>query len=194
MNKIILVDCDGVLLDWKYSFHRFLLRHGYISNDIEIDPTCYNISSQYKIGDVSRLTRLFNESAFMYSLPPLRDAVKYVKKMFAEHGYQFHVITSQTNLPQAQQLRIKNLENTFGKEVFHGFTFLDCGGDKELVLQEWAQEGDYYWIEDKIENAMCGLDVGLQPILMRHDYNEISDKQIPGFWSWKEIYEHITHL
>ena len=194
MNKIILVDCDGVLLDWESTFHSFLLRHNYVRKDTEIDYTKYYISERYKVKNAGRLTRLFNESAHMSCLSPLRDSVKYVRKLFEEYGYQFHVITSQTNLYPAQQLRIKNLQNAFGKEVFHGFTFLDCGGDKELVLQEWAREGDYMWIEDKMDNALRGLDAGLQPLLMRHSYHKISHPHVPMFWSWKEIYEHITHL
>ena len=35
-NKIILVDCDGVLLDWEHSFKLWMKEKGYeVKNDVE---------------------------------------------------------------------------------------------------------------------------------------------------------------
>ena len=28
-DKLILVDCDGVLLDWKYAFYKYMNENGY---------------------------------------------------------------------------------------------------------------------------------------------------------------------
>ncbi len=28
-NKVILTDCDGVILDWLYAFDQWMARHGY---------------------------------------------------------------------------------------------------------------------------------------------------------------------
>jgi len=192
--NIILIDCDGVLFDWESSFHRFMLRYGYVGE--QYDETKYNMSERYGLHrDFSdRLVKHFNESAFMSSLSPLRDSVKYIRKLHDEHGYTFHCITSQSNLYQAQQLRIQNLEKTFGKDVFDGFTILNTGDDKDKALESWKDSG-LFWIEDKLENALVGKNLGLNPILVRHNYTdiiEVAEAEIPCYWRWSLIYNYIT--
>ena len=99
-NKVILVDCDGVLLDWEYSFDQWMKRHGY---EIAVDGP-YQMKEKYGMPekDIKRLIRMFNESATIRNLPPLRDAIKYVKKLHEEHGYIFHCVTSLSNDQYAQ--------------------------------------------------------------------------------------------
>ena len=86
-DKVILVDCDGVLLDWEYSFDYWMKRHGYVKTGVcEYDMSiCYDMPRD----EIKRLIRMFNESAAIRKLPPLRDAMKYVKKLHEEHGYIF---------------------------------------------------------------------------------------------------------
>jgi len=189
-EKVILTDCDGVLLDWAYSFDRWMNRFGYRIQDDE----AYDIRERYDLGmaDKQRLVRMFNESATIRKLPPLRDAIKYVKKLHEEHGYVFHVITSQTNDEYAQHLRIKNLCELFGPSVFEKYVFLDTGADKNDALTEYA--GTYcYWLEDKIQNAYVGQSFGLESLLMDHPFNKwapnLEDRRVKN---WKEIYERIT--
>jgi hypothetical protein len=56
----------------------------------------YDIGERYGISrDQGRkLIKIFNESAAIGFLPPLRDAMFYVKRLHEEHGYVFHCITS----------------------------------------------------------------------------------------------------
>ena len=97
-DKIILTDCDGVLLDWEFHFYRWLEKTAGISNE-------YNVGKAVGISqkEGSRYVNLFNRSEEMKRLSPLRDAIKYVRKLHEEHGYIFHVITSQTNCKLAQE-------------------------------------------------------------------------------------------
>lgn len=189
-NKVILVDCDGVLLDWEYSFDQWMKRHGY---DIAVDGP-YQMKEKYGMPekDIKRLIRMFNESATIRKLPPLRDAIKYVKKLHEEHGYIFHCVTSLSNDQYAQHLRTKNLIEMFGPSVFEKYTYLDTGADKDEALAEY-KDTQCYWVEDKIKNAEVGYDLGLKSILVEHTHNkDYSNNNIPVLKNWKEIYNSIV--
>jgi FMN phosphatase YigB (HAD superfamily) len=192
-DKVILTDADGVLFDWGYAFDQWMKRHGY---SIEGEPDHYKISVRYGLQnkESKRLIRMFNESANIRKLPPHKDAIKYVKHLHEEHGYVFHVITSQTDDQYAQHLRIKNLRETFGDTVFEKYVILDCGADKDDALAQYADTG-CWWIEDKPENAEVGHRVGLQSILMAHSHNKDFDHpQIPRVNNWKEVYNKIVGI
>lgn len=188
-DKVILTDVDGVLFDWGYAFHQWMLRHGYEFN--AGTESEYNISKRYKTRNAKRNIRMFNESAQIRKLPPFRDAIKYVKKLHQDHGYVFHAITSLSTDAYSQHLRTKNLREMFGNSVFEKYIYLDTGADKDEVLEQYRDTGAY-WIEDKPENVDAGINLGLNGILMAHDHNQdyIGDALYAN--NWKEIYEKIT--
>lgn len=188
-NKIILTDADGVLLDWEYAFDVYMQQHGFN----KIDALKYNIGKRYGIDNEQgkKLIKIFNESAHIGFLPPLRDAMYYVKRLHEEHGYVFHCITSLTTDENAQELRRMNLRKLFGKTAFEKFIFLDTGADKDAALEPYRNTG-YWWIEDKIVNCQVGTSLGLNSLLMEHGHNmEYEDPGIPRVRNWKEIYEKI---
>lgn len=192
-EKVILVDCDGVLLDWEYAFDQWMMRHGYEVK--QENEHMYKMHLKYDIDkhEAKKMIRIFNESAWIRKLPPLRDAIKYVKKLHQDHGYVFHAITSLSNDQYAQHLRTKNLIELFGPTVFEKYTYLDTGADKDEALEEY-RDTDCYWVEDKPENANLGDTVGLDAILMNHHHN-VDDELTDGVTrvnNWKEIYEIIT--
>lgn len=189
-EKVILVDCDGVLLDWMYSFDAWMTKRGYkmIADDQ------YDIEVAYGI-DKSKAKELihhFNESAAIGFLTPFRDAIKYVKKLHEEHGYVFHCITSLSENDYAYNLRWFNLATLFGEGVFEQLICLDTGADKTAALTKYKDSG-CFWVEDKPENAVIGHELGLCSVLMMHGHNsEFTHPDIPEVKSWKEIYEMIV--
>lgn len=187
-EKVILTDCDGVLLNWEYAFKIWMKRHGYEeSNSLEYDiAKRYGLELQFK----KHMVRMFNESAIIGFLPPLRDAIQYVKKLHEEHGYVFHMITSLSLDQAAQSLRIENTRKLFGETAFERFVFLDTGGDKDEALAEY-KDSNYIWVEDKIENARLGLEMGLDSVLMEHGHN-MNETGLPIMKNWKEIYEYAV--
>lgn len=189
-DKVILTDCDGVLLDWGYSFDQWMARHGYKAK--EGFEANYAMAKKYGLEqkEAKRLIRIFNESAAVRKIPPLRDAIKYVKKLHEEHGYVFHCITSMTTDQYAQHLRVKNLTEVFGPSVFEKYIFLDCGADKDEELYKYNLAG-CWWIEDKIANAEAGQKVGLEPLLMIHDHNRDYDGDIEKVYCWRDIYNRV---
>ena len=120
-EKVIVTDCDGVLLDWNYAFDVWMARHGY--KIYEHDNYSVHIKYNLEEKDAKRLVLMFNESAWVRRLPPLRDAIKYVRKLHNDHGYVFHVITSMTDDEYAQHLRTKNLRELFGETIFERYVY-----------------------------------------------------------------------
>ena len=187
-DKLILTDCDGVLLDWEYHFYKWLKEtEGYE----RLGPE-YNIGKAIGVAQKTgaKFVNLFNRSEYMKTLSPMRDAIKYVRKLHEEHGYIFHVITSQTNCRLAQEYRKENLRNVFG-DVFDGFTILNTGEDKAEALKKW--EGtECFWIEDKAANIKMGNDVGLRGILIDHNWNRTCTYECERARKWKDVYNIIT--
>ena len=188
-NKVILTDCDGVILDWVYAFDQWMARHGYVV----VEPSQYQMELKYDMErvDAKRLVRMFNESAAIRKLPPLRDAIKYIRKLHEEHGYIFHAITSLSKDQYACHLRTKNLRELFGDTAFEKYVYLDTGADKDDELVKYQGTG-CWWIEDKPENADCGLRFGLNSVLINHNFNQNYTGNAPTVQNWKEIYNLIT--
>lgn len=188
-DKLILVDVDGVLLDWIHHFDLWMESHGHPL----IDNNQYKVSLRYDITDVSYAKSMiarFNESANIGFLSPYRNAVKYVRKLHEEFGYVFHAITSQSSNPYAQKLRISNLEAIFGKDVFDQFTILGCGADKDNALAPY-KNSKCYWVEDKPANADLGIELGLYTFLMSHPHNVDYSGNAIRVHCWQDIYNHI---
>jgi len=192
VKKIILTDVDGVLLDWEFAFDIYLQQHGFCK--VEGGNLKYDIGKRYGIDREQgrRLIKIFNESAHIGFLPPLRDAMYYVKRLHEEHGCVFHAITSLSHDENACELRRMNLRKLFGKTAFDRFVFLDTGADKDAVLEDYRDSG-LWWIEDKIDNCRAGQSVGLRPLLMEHGHNmQFEDPEIPRVRNWREIYDIIV--
>lgn len=190
-EKVILTDCDGVLVDWLYGFKEFMAERGYT----EQDPTGYAIWKRY--GFINKeasegLVREFNNSAAMAYLTPNLDAVKYVKKLHEECGYVFRVITSLSLNKYAYKARLKNLHDLFGENVIDELVCLDTGADKDEALKPYKDSG-CVWVEDKYKNAQLGLDMGLDAFLidLPHNRQFDFDNRVTG---WEDIYYALAGL
>ena len=192
-NNLILVDVDGVLCNWEYAFDCWMQEHGH--HKLDGSQFEYNIGKRYGITkeDGKRLIKIFNESAAIGFLPPLRDAIHYVKKLHEEHGYVFHAITSLSLDKNAQKLRKMNLEKLFGETVFEEIICLDTGADKDEALEPYRDSG-LWFIEDKITNAETAERMGIRGIIMEHGHNLHYTGPIPMVKNWKEIYNIMVGL
>ena len=191
MSTVILTDVDGVLLNWEYAFDTWMQTHGH--SRVEGGQFKYNIGKRYNISDDQgrQLIKYFNESAAIGFLPPLRDAMHYVKKLHEEHGFVFHAITSLSLDKNAIHLREMNLKKLFGDTVFEKIVCLDTGADKDDALLPYKDSG-LFWIEDKIVNCELGTRLGLKSLLMEHGHNmDFEHKEIPRVKNWREVYDII---
>lgn len=191
-DSVILVDADGVLLNWEYAFAVWMETHGF--KKVPGGDLNYDIGKRYGIDrdQGKKLIKMFNESAAIGFLPPLRDAMYYVKRLHEEFGYVFHCITSLSLDPNAQKLREMNLAKLFGETVFEKVICLDTGADKDEALAHYKDTG-CWWVEDKYKNAELGYTLGLNCLLMEHGHNmHYYHDNIPIVKNWKEVFERIT--
>ena len=191
-ESIILVDADGVLLAWEYAFEIWMSQHGF--EQLPGGELNYDMSVRYGISrlQIVKLIKMFNESAAIGFLPPLRDAMYYVEKLHKEHGYTFHCITSVSLDPNTIKLREMNLHKLFGETAFPKIICLDTGAPKDSALFQYRDTG-CFWIEDKTENAELGAELGLNSLLMEHGHN--LHHYHPGVRTvknWAEVYSIIT--
>lgn len=187
MEKLILSDCDGVLLDWGAGFAEWMKLQG----REEVRQDVYGIDHRYAIerAESKALVRQFNESAAIGFLKPFRDAAYYVRRLYEEHGYRIRVISSLSLDPWAGRLREQNLRAIFG-DAIESVICLDCGADKDEALAAYQNSG-LFWIEDKPENAEVGEALGLRSILMEHEHNE-DEIGFEFAVNWKEIYQIVA--
>ena len=191
-NKIILTDVDGVVLDWEEGFSVWMEHHGH--QKVDGYQFMYSIGDRYGMSanNGHKLVKVFNESAAIGFLPPLRDAQYFVKKLSEQHGYKFIAITSLSLDPYAKELRTRNLNKLFG-DAFIDVVCLNTGADKDEILAEYgAKYTDSYWIEDKPENVQAGINAGLKGILVEHGHN-MADPKGTVVKNWEEIYNIITN-
>ena len=192
-KNTILTDCDGVLLNWEFAFTMWMDAQGYTSDGD--NGMQYDMCERYGITrkESKSLVKQFNASAAMGFLPPLRDAMHYVKKLHEEMGFTFHMITSLSLDEHACRLRRMNTEKLFGETAFTDYTFLDTGADKDDALYKYIDTG-MLWIEDKVENANLGASLGLETLLIEHGHNMNRDlhENVTVVKNWKEIYEYLN--
>jgi len=191
-ESVILVDADGVLLNWEYAFNIWMQQHGF-----EMLPggeLNYDIGQRFGISREQgrKLISMFNESAAIGFLPPLRDAMHYVKRLHEVHGYVFHCITSVSTDPNVQRLREMNLHKLFGDTVFQRIVCLATGADKDEALYPYRDTG-CWWIEDKPANAVLGAELGLNSVLMEHGHNmNHFHEHVRTVKNWEQAYNLIT--
>ena len=191
-KKIILTDCDGVLLSWEWAFKIWMTSHGYEFN--EEGKKSYYLIHHYNdttTSEILQRVKEFNESAAIGFLPAFRDATYYVTKLYNEHGYQFRIISSLGTNQDAIKLREMNLRKLFG-DAIEQVTCIATNESKNKELDIYKNSG-LYWIEDKDSNAAYGADIGLRSLLMGHSYNQGFDH--PGVIrvkNWEDIYNLIT--
>jgi hypothetical protein len=190
MNKIILTDADGVLLDWEWAFRVWMTEHGYQFE--ESGKTEYGLHHHFKgitKEEIKKLVKTFNESAAIGFLPAFRDSAFYVKRLHEEHGFQFRVITSLSLDKNAGKLREMNLRKIFGNAI-ESVICLDTGADKDDALEPY-RNSSMWWIEDKPENADVGHNIGLCSVLIEHGHNMHHRCNYPIVKNWKEIYSLV---
>jgi FMN phosphatase YigB (HAD superfamily) len=193
-NKIILTDCDGVLLDWASSFNEFMAEKGH--PQIPGTDSEYSLMLRHNISssESHKYIMEFNESSRIAELSAFADSVKYVNKL-VEKGFRFIAVTSISDAPIAKHYRTQNLLKLFG-DVFDEINCIEMGASKANILMNWEASG-YFWIEDHMRQAEAGHEAGLKTVLIDHPYNSHYKTDLFPTVShttpWEEIYSTVCN-
>lgn len=191
-KRIILTDCDGVLLKWNEGFNTFMAKKGL--------PQLPNTESEYSIAirhDISineahEFIKEFNESTRISDLSPFADSIEYVSKL-VNKGFRFIIVTSISDSPESKFYRTQNVIDLFG-DIFDEINCIEMGANKAHILKRWEGSG-YFWIEDHMRQAEAGYEAGLKTVLINHPYNTHYKTDLFPTVSydrpWKEIYDMV---
>ena len=187
-----MTDVDDCLFAWNDAFMEFANKF-YPQYEPVIDAMAHwkiwdkftNVSEEQS----EAMLLHFNTSAKQAFMPPKWDSVEYVNKLIDE-GWRFIAITSVSDDPDVYKLREMCLDTLFpgGCIELH---CLPLHGEKKEYLKQWKGK-PYYWIEDKLKNAIAGHELGFKTILMDHPYNQNAPEGITRVNSWQQIYSILT--
>jgi hypothetical protein len=188
MNKIILTDVDGVLVNWNSSFENFMKNLGFeLKNN-----SCYLLSDRFGIKEeqIKELYNEFQNGTRIKHLEPIFDAPLYVKKIFKEFGYRLVCVTHIGSSPSICDNRVNNLLGIYGNAI-QDVICLDRSISKKETLNKYFLK-DRIWVEDYIPNAIIGDSMGLKTFLLNYEYNQYEIPQtIRRVDGWSEIYKYI---
>lgn len=215
-EKIILTDCDGVILDFESAIKGYLSMFGYPSD--VVDESLYDMGNRYGLYDsgmtreeVKQLFNSFSNDDFeMSSMSSYLDAEEYLPKLNREMGYSFWAITAIGTSFDTQTGRCINLRQLFGdlfvkdpsntnissmengRVTFVEPSFTTTPTDKRSVLEKFANKyPGAIWVEDAAHNADIGHELGFRTFLIKHDYNNSYNGPCTVVNNWKEIHNII---
>jgi FMN phosphatase YigB (HAD superfamily) len=194
IEKLILTDVDGVVLDWEKHFHEYMHSHGHW-RDPEVPERYWKELDYPRISEeeARQMVLHYNTSAWMMDVPPFRDALSGVARL-RENGFQLHAITAMGNDPYSYKAREYNLKNLFGRGVFHlTCTDMNNPDSKRPMLESYENTG-LPWIEDKPFNANMGAELGLNTFLIDHPHNAeaVLHDSVKRVNSWAEICDALV--
>lgn len=184
LNRTILLDCDGVLLNWADSFVTWMSGKGYKTYDEHYGD--YGLHKWFNMSEdeIHKFVAEFNSSSQIGFLPQIMDASEALN-ILKEDGYRFKVITSMSDNCYSQQLRTANLINIFGY-IFDEIVYLPLRACKKEELQRqknmFGPHVATIWIDDHIYNAEVGLELGFETIVFGQLHNRKWDGNRASDW------------
>ena len=169
----VILDCDGVLLDWETGFRKWVLRHRPTTAFASKYPSDWDLS--HWIGctpdESMALIKEFNQSAYFGSLGPMPGAARTLYEL-ERLGHPLFVVTSCSSDPAVRLRRERNFSVIFAAQ-FQRVICLDLGVSKLETLRAFRMiYGECIWVEDNLKNALDGFTAGHRSFFLRRPHNE----------------------
>jgi uncharacterized HAD superfamily protein len=192
-NKTILLDIDDTVLDWSEGFKMFAERK--LNKKLLGRQTNYDMEKWLGIDkkEIIKMVKDFNDNSTEFSLlKPIAKSEIYLP-LIKKKGYELIAITSCSDKETSIIRRKQNIINVFG-DIFSNVHCISLSSSKKGHLQNYEPT---LWIEDKVENAQLGLELGFKSIIIEQPHNiNQKDKNPQIIWvkDWTEIYSMIQFV
>jgi uncharacterized HAD superfamily protein len=165
----VLLDCDGVLLDWELGLKRWLEHaHPHLSQPTYYDENSFELSLRYNISPAegNQMVWDFHNHMEFTKLEPLAGSQQAIADLNQTHALV--VITACGQDPTIARYRRENLKNCFG-DVFEEIICVNHSIDKAFWLNQYPPS---YWVEDHQKNANMGVEFAHKSFLISAPYNK----------------------
>lgn len=184
--SFILTDLDNTVFDFSPHFESWARRQGHTIKEGVLGVT-YDFQSMfdYQIDDVKLLNEFFDCHSTMSSFAALPDTIEPMRRLHAR-GYEFVGITGCNSRVGLRAARRKNLASVFGFE-FQDVYITGYAKPKTEVLKLFR---DAVWIEDSLNHALDGAELGHRTFLIDHPYNQ-GEGDFTRVTNWLEIEDRL---
>ncbi len=181
MNKTIITDIDGTVLDLAAKFEPWMEARGFAKAVLHDQ---YGWEHHYGITEkmLDGLLREFMATEDFCRLPPIAHA-ELVFPALLRHDYTFVAVTAVPDNYVTKLLRRRNLFEALG-QPFDFIHHVGFRGDKSDVLHEYPRS---VWVEDHRENALAGVRARHHTFLLDRPYNQGPAEDVTRVKDWIEI-------
>jgi FMN phosphatase YigB (HAD superfamily) len=170
MGKLhIVLDCDGVLLNWHKGFISYSLKyHGLRLNALS-PMDSYDMHTWFNNMSKETFIRLVSEyNSYPRVLEPCRGAIESIQDLASYEDLEFSVLTSFGSCPHMSNFRQEYLQVVFNN-IFKEVRVLKLRECKRQALIEMNPD---VFVEDCAEYAITGRELGIKTYLVNTTYNQ----------------------
>lgn len=195
-KPVLLIDCDGVLLNWFSKIPDFLSSKG-INGDhvlpfiLKNDLTSLEFLFPSASSEASEALFLeYNHSDYMADLSIMEPGADTILERIS-HFFDLIVITNISSSIEAHNLRTENLIRRYG-DIFKKVICLQPHTDKSDVISEYVKNHNVsLWIDNSLTHVNEGISVGAPSFQYVYRMESGIGLDVPKFGSWKEIEAHL---
>lgn len=165
-NNTLIVDCDGVLLDWLYEFHTWISKQNYVL----YDKTSYSLAKSYgvSLAQINERIDYFNKN---FVVEKMINGAHDALSLFHANGWNIRCVTSFSQCSNAMNARKIHLQKKFNN-VFDDICVLPLHHSKRNYLTQFAYNTNTIYVEDNIKNVDDATQLGIQSYLLKYPYNQ----------------------
>lgn len=192
MKREVLLDVDGVLLDWFSRFPYFLKEKG-LDHEHAIRMFANNQFSSLEeltglpTEQATELSIEYQRSKYMKYLSPYKDALQVVNLL--KHKYNFIAVTAVLDDPLTLQYRTENLEFWYPG----AFSKVHCVGINQSKFEVLSKYDRTVFVDDSPGHIIEAKNAGHTPIRLKIDARPCVTQSLTA-GNWHELNNLIQIL